>query len=141
MKHIFRTSVISLLLLALAGTPAHANDKAWAALGGFVAGVITGVAIEDARDRDWGGEVAVSVGASYGWDHRGSFCFHAPDPCRHGHWEIRRVRVWVPGHWEIVIDRCGTRTRAWRGGYHEWRRERVWVPCRCCGPAPRPPRR
>jgi len=139
MKHLIRTSIISVLLLALGGAPAHANDKAWAALGGFVAGVITGVAIEDSRDRGYHGEVAVTVVAPYGRDyHRGGH-YRGPDPYRHGHWEIRRVRVWVPGRWEIVIDRCGARTRIWRGGYYEWRRERVWVPYR--GPAPRPYRR
>jgi hypothetical protein len=114
-KHI-RFALVPLLLISLGAGRVHADDEALAAIGGFFAGVITGAIIDDHNDHD---RVRVSVHKNYR-DHR-------YDRHRSGHWETRRVKVWVPGSWEIEITRCGDRVKVWRRGHYEWRRERVCV--------------
>ena len=115
MKNILKLSLVSLLVLGLNTTRVQADDEALAAIGGFVAGMITGAVIDHHSDR-----VHVSVNAGFGHsrDYR-----HA----RNGHWEIKRVQVWVPGRWIVKVDRCGDRIRIWEKGHYSWRRDRVWV--------------
>lgn len=142
-KHI-RFTVIPLIILGLAAGNAHAgDDEAFAAIGGFVAGVITGAIIDDHNDHD---RVRVSVHGGYRDRHydRGRHydrhrrdcrkrdcrgCGHGYKTKHHrsGHWETKRVRVWVPGYWDVEISRCGDRVKVWRRGHYEWRKERVWV--------------
>ena len=120
MKKYIHISLISVLLLGLSATPAHAgDDEAFAAIGGFVAGMITGVIINDHDDR-----VHVSVHDKYGSRHDRHY---RGKPHRSGHWEIKRVRVWVPGYWDVRYNPCGDRVKVWRRGHYELRKERVWV--------------
>jgi hypothetical protein len=133
MKKYIRFTLVPLILIGLASSNAHAgDDEALAAIGGFFAGVITGAIIDDHNDRD---RVHVSVHRSYR-DHDRHYDRHKRDyrgyghkskHHRSGHWETRRVRVWVPGYWDFEITRCGDRVKVWRRGHYEWRRERVWV--------------
>lgn len=135
-KHI-RFALVPLLLISLGAGRVHADDEALAAIGGFFAGVITGAIIDDHNDHD---RVRVSVHKDYGDRHydrhrddcrkrdcRGCDRGYKSKHHRSGHWETRRVKVWVPGSWEIEITRCGDRVKVWRRGHYEWRRERVWV--------------
>ena len=105
--------------VALMGSPIRAeaghrdNDRGEivAALGGFIGGVIVGSTIHGDAPR-----VGVSVSHRDHGHHN-----------RHGHWELRTVRVWVPGYWAHV-ERHGGRTRkVWVEGHYDVRRERVWV--------------
>ncbi|MGC9450008.1 MAG: hypothetical protein ACP5I4_01055 [Oceanipulchritudo sp.] len=130
MKNTIRTLIIATLLLGPATTRAHADDEAWAALGGFVAGVITGAVIEDSND--YHGGVSIAVGERRGrYDRydRGRHDRYDRHPGHRGkgHWEIKRVRVWIPGRWEFTVNRCGDRIRVWEPGHYGWRREKVWV--------------
>lgn len=122
MKKYIHISLVSLLLLSLAPAPAKAgDDEAVAAIGGFVAGIITGAILDNHDDR-----VHVSVHGRY----PGRRDYGKGRHYRTGHWEIKRVRVWVPGYWDVTYDRCGDRVKVWRRGHYTWRKERVWVSCR-----------
>ncbi len=112
---------LSLVAAALIGSPIraeaghrhhHRDGEVIAAIGGFVGGVIVGSMLDNDP------APAPSVSVSYGREYRGH---------RHGHWEMRKVRVWVPGHWAYVERDHGRARRVWVEGYYEVRRERVWV--------------
>ncbi|MBE2214739.1 MAG: hypothetical protein IAE82_12780 [Opitutaceae bacterium] len=114
---------IAALATALIASPApafaghhhhdHDDDEVIAAIGGFIGGVIVGSAITNGAPPP---PPSARVEVSYG-NHGG----------RHGHWEWRTVRVWVPGRWAYVDRDCGRPRRVWIEGYHDRRRERVWV--------------
>ncbi len=122
MNTIIRTFVATIALLGL-NTQTHADDEAWAAVGGFIAGVITGSAIEHNHNVHTG--VTIAVGNTCSIHHRSgcSICY-AP---RRGYWTVRQVRVWVPGCWDVTINHCGDRVRVWRPGRYENHPKRVWV--------------
>jgi hypothetical protein len=134
-KHI-RFLLISILILGMGANHARADDEALAALGGFVAGVITGVIVDDHRDHRGHTKVIIHEerrGHRDYRDYRRDYRDYRGDrhykgkPHRSGHWEIKRVRVWMPGRYEVRRDRCGDRIRVWVPGHYEWRKERVWV--------------
>ncbi len=147
MKPIVPISLIAVLLLGIGVPRAHADDEAVAAIGGFLAGMITGTVISD--NHDYGrSRVHVSVGKDrrYGYKYggrshrhdygrhygrkgswRGKDSYYGGRKARSGHWEIKRVRVWVPGYWELTRNRHGERVKIWRRGHHKWEREKVWV--------------
>ena len=122
MKHTIRTLIITAVLLGLWCAPARADDEAIAALGGFVAGIITGAIIED--NNHVHGAVSVTYGDRHG-RHDRYVRYDRHD--RRGHWEVQRVRVWVHGRWDVTFSRCGDRIRVWKPGYYTWRKEKVWV--------------
>lgn len=99
-------------VLALAPA-AHAGKKERAVIGGFIGGLIVGHALTKHQLSHPVHETVVV------YDH--------PRHDRGGYWQENRVRVWVPGHWAVRIDRCGTRVRYYVSGRYEWRAERVWV--------------
>ncbi|NDV63060.1 hypothetical protein G0Q06_11400 [Puniceicoccales bacterium CK1056] len=122
MKNIIKITLITVLAIGLNTGRATAGDDAAAAIGGFVLGMITGAIIEDHSDN-----VHVSVGARYGHDHscrKSCSIHHGRD---HGRWEIRKVKVWVPGYWDVRVSRCGDRVRIWKSGHYTYRKDRVWV--------------
>jgi hypothetical protein len=138
MKTILHLSLTLIILASLGATEAKADDEAVAALGGFVAGIITGSIIDHDRDRT---RVHVYTDRSYGhrhdkgryghdwrrdhWKHRSDW--KGKPSKRSGHWETRRVRVWVPGHWELTRNACGDRIKVWEPGHFIWKHEKVWV--------------
>lgn len=129
MKTLIRTLLATSLALGLNVQTARAGDDALAALGGFVAGVITGAVIE--HNDGFHGGVSVSIGNAPCYSRCGPHgrldcgaCF-VPGP--HGYWEVRQIRIWVPGYWDFVINHCGDRVRIWRAGHYEYRPHRVWV--------------
>jgi hypothetical protein len=127
MKNIIKITLIAAIALGLSTGRATANDEAAAAIGGFVLGMITGAVIENHTDH-----VNVSVRAGYGYGHDcRSACSvrhdrsygHGP----RGHWEVKRVRVWVPGRWDVRVNHCGDRIRVYEKGYYTYRKDKVWV--------------
>ena len=140
MKTHIRHIIIALITLSLASGHSYADDKAIAAIGGFLAGVITGVAIDHHDDvHHYPAGVTISTGRSHhrSYSYTGDRCHdHGRNSCvicvghghpRTGHWEVRHVKVWIPGHWEYVRDRCGDHVRVWKSGYYTTRPEKVWV--------------
>lgn len=140
MKTLIHLSLITALIIGLGASPAKAgDDEALAALGGFVAGIITGAVIDDDdgyrhkrvhvyRDRhDRYGHRDKGYRHDRGNHRKGDRCDYRGGNHRKGHWEIKRVRVWVPGYWKVIRDRCGDRVKIWKRGHYEWRREKVWV--------------
>jgi hypothetical protein len=125
MKHTIRTLIITALLIGAGNARLQAGDEALAAFGGFVAGIITGAIIEDSHDVHGG--VAVEIGHRHGRHDR--YDRHVRHSRHHdrGHWEVQRVRVWVPGRWEFTVSRCGDRIRVWKPGHYSWHSEKVWV--------------
>ena len=138
MKTYIRYTLIAVLTLGLgAGKLSAGDDEAWAAIGGFVAGVITGTIIDNDHHyhvehrgryeprRDHGRPPPPAYrdhGYRYPHERHGH-------PTRYGgHWELRKVRIWVPGYWEFTYNRHGTRIRVWKPGHYAWQKNRVWVP-------------
>lgn len=109
MKNIIKITLVTILAIGLNTGRASAGDEAAAAIGGFVLGMITGTVIDHNSDH-----VSVSVHGSYGHRDR-------------GHFETRRVRVWVPGYWDVRVNHCGDRIRIYRKGHYTYRHEKVWV--------------
>lgn len=121
MKNKIRTLITATIALGLSAGQVHANDEGLAALGGFVAGIITGAIIEDHHGYHHDAGVRISVGDRH--DRYGSYSRHG----QRGYWEVRHVRVWIPGRWEFVRNECGQSVRVWRPGHHRMQRTRVWV--------------
>lgn len=139
MKTKIRYIIVTLIALGLFTGKSYGDDEAIAAIGGFLAGIITGVVIEDRNDHHYNGSVRISTGSRHHGDYRysSSRCHnHGRYGCptcsnyghrKSGHWEIRHVRVWIPGHWEFVRNRCGDHVRIWKSGYYSSKPEKVWV--------------
>ena len=122
MKNTIRTTIIAALLVGLTAAPAHADDEALAAFGGFVVGMITGAVIENNHDHHYDGGIEISYErhGDYGRHQR---YYRGP----RGHWEIQRYRVWIPGHWNLVVNHCGDRVRVWKSGRYTYKSKKVWV--------------
>jgi hypothetical protein len=127
-----KKNIILLLITGLlAGMPvksAQADDEAVAAIGGFIAGVITGSVI----DHDRGGRSTHVYVDGYRRGHydKGDRGYSVRDYSygkKRGHWETRRVRVWVPGYWRTTRNECGDRIKVWERGHYVWKHEKVWV--------------
>lgn len=111
----FATALMGTPAPVLAGHHHHDNDdEVIAAIGGFIGGVIVGSAINNGAPPP---PPPARVEVSYG---------HSPSH-RHGHWEWRTVRVWVPGYWAWADRDCGRPRKVWVDGYYDRRRERVWI--------------
>ncbi len=133
MKNTLRYLMIAAIALGFSAAPSHADDEAVAALGGFLAGVITGVVIDDHGPHHRGPAVEVAIGSRHGrydrhdrYGHRGRYDRYDRHR-RSGHWEIRYVKVWIPGRHEYVRDACGRRIKVWRPGHHVKRPQKVWI--------------
>lgn len=109
-KLIIVSVVAALSGMGLAPQNAQAgNNEVWAALGGFVGGVIVGSALDDDHNS------TVVVNAGYG---------NYP---RRGYWEVVSVRTWVPGYWVVRYDDCGRRYKHFNRGHYTLTKKRVWV--------------
>lgn len=103
-------------------TPPKANaiNEEWAAVAGFVGGMLFQAASQNSHVIHQPQQVV----------------YHTPEPvyqrpqriCRpRGHWEVVQHREWVPGYWSWSIDKCGRKTRRYINGYWDYTTERVWV--------------
>lgn len=97
---------------AVIATPhsACAGDEGWAALGGFLGGVLIG-------------QSASCVPRTV--IHRDVIVESRPSVC--GHYEWVEERYWIPGRYVVERDRCGRRTRVWEPGRYAYRKVRVWT--------------
>jgi hypothetical protein len=119
MNKIAITSVLA-VMTGLAGAPQTAkagDDEVFAAIGGFIGGVLVASASHDRHDR--GHAYCEFDGCRDRYvirhDHRGP------------HREWVTVRVWVPGRWIVRYDNYGRRERFYVKGRYEHRREYVVV--------------
>lgn len=145
MKTKIRHIIIATVLLGLASAPAHAGDEAVAAIGGFIAGVITGSAINDHHDhyshvsyRSVGHRSGSRVTISH--PPRGVPYYNHRDPRyrydsrlgyvtnSRGYYTYKKVKVWVPGYWEYTHSRHGHRIKVWREGHYRYETRKVWIP-------------
>lgn len=116
MKKLIALSLVALTALALTPKPAlasHGDDKALAAIGGFIGGIIVGSVINDHDRYPARHDTRVIVERGY-------------DRCDDGYWKEVRVRTWVPGYWTTDY-RHGRRLRLFVEGHYEYRTDRVWV--------------
>jgi hypothetical protein len=49
------------------------------------------------------------------------------EPPPSGHYELREQQSWVPGYWEMVVDRGGRQARIWHEGFYQTQMVKVWV--------------
>lgn len=109
-------SLITVTALSLAPKPAVAGDKEWAAIGGFIGGVIIGNAISDSHRSSYPPPRSTTVIVN-------DRC----DDGRDGYWKTVSVRVWVPGYWVEERRHFGRSCRSYVAGHYEYRHDRVWV--------------
>lgn len=138
MKKILSMALVATCSLSLPSNAVQAgDDEAIAAIGGFVVGLIAGSIAEKDTHYSRHHSYSYSSHPSY-HDNRvhyphynarshTAYPRHYSAPEVTGRWETRRVKKWVPGHWEIAYNSCGDRIKVWRNGYHRWETERVWV--------------
>jgi hypothetical protein len=109
------TAFVITAATALTLTPksAFAGDKEWAAVGGFLGGLVVGSVIHDARPH----RTTTVIVADRGGHHDGR-------PA--GYWKDVSVRTWVPAHWETRYD-YGRCVRVYVPGHYAYRTEHVWV--------------
>ena len=104
-------AIIAIAAFAFANQPsAQADDKTRAIIGGVIGGIIIGKALE----KDHHSHVEVGIHSSSG--HRGQ-----------GYYKWVSVRVWVPGSYHYHYDDCGHRYKVWSRGYYTTERRKVWV--------------
>jgi hypothetical protein len=134
-----------LILGSTAAAKPHKVHEVESAVGGFIAGVVASEIFDgDVSVHYTKGSCGVpNVNNRYQhhyekenkryWNrHRGWERDHYQDRdyhhARKGHWEYRKQRVWIPGHWEWVVGRCGQERRVWVDGYYRFKKVKVWVP-------------
>lgn len=124
------TSVIA-VGAGLAGAPTSADagrdgDRALAAIGGFIGGVLIASAAHDHHDR-----TPAHAYCEFDTCRDRYVVSHRHDYGRHNDYGPRRewvtVKVWVPGHYVVRYDDCGRRVRHYVRGRYEYRREYVIV--------------
>lgn len=113
------TALVLTAATALTLTPksAFAGDKEWAAVGGFLGGLIVGSAINDSRHDSYSHRTSTVI-----VNDRDDRCYDRPE----GYWKDVSVRTWVPACWEVRYE-CGRRIRVYVPGYYAYRTERIWV--------------
>lgn len=99
--------------------PAQAINEEWAAVAGFVGGVLFSEASRCDRT-----VVVERPVVERRVVHR-PVVIERPEPC--GYWEVRRVKVWVPGSWTYIDLGCNRYRKVWNEGYYRWESQRVWV--------------
>lgn len=116
--------VIGTTILQPSIAQADSSDKALAAIGGFLGGVVATNIVNDHREsKAYYHRSNKSCRETKVIVRSGSYNRHRGD----GHYEYRRVKVWNPGYWEFTRDACGRRVKVWNKGYYSFRREKVWV--------------
>ncbi|MBK1858942.1 hypothetical protein [Cerasicoccus arenae] len=150
MKNTIKTGAICTLVLLVSALSAqarggHNNDnEAWAALGGFIGGVIVSEAIHD-HDRNRSTKYQVTYDRSqgqgrhndgYGKGRGRGHDAHGKDrgrdnhgkcSCGGGHWKVVERRVLVPAQFGWQVNSCGLRNRTFTPAYFDFVKERVWV--------------
>jgi hypothetical protein len=111
-------ALITATALSLAPTPARADDRGLAIVGGFLGGLIVASAINDSHHYAYADcNTAVVV-------ERDPYCGARYDA---GCWREVSVNVWVPGCWIEERGYYGRPCRRYVGAHYEVRNNRVWV--------------
>lgn len=115
-----KTKLTALALLAatavsLVPTPARADDRGLAVVGGFLGGLLVASAINDSHHGNYAPAYVAPCAPSY--DYRGN------DGC----WENVSVQVLVPGCWVVERGYYGEVVRRYIAPHYEYRTNRVWV--------------
>lgn len=108
----WKNLLLAVLMMACLGLPraVHAGDEGWAALGGFLGGVL------------------LSQGHHH--EHRTVIrekIYHR-ERVSQGHYEYQTRRIWHPGRFVHVRRDCGRVRRVWEPGYYQHEKVKVWVP-------------
>ncbi|MEO0794081.1 MAG: hypothetical protein AAFX93_02910 [Verrucomicrobiota bacterium] len=146
MKNIIKTCAFIALTLTLGAASSQArgdhrdNNEAWAALGGFIGGVITAEVLNDHHQyANYSVEYRDRPKHNAGYrDCRPTRCdtpkrdyrrySNGGDCCGGGYWKVVKRKVWVPGSWSYRWSSCGTHKVRYRTqGYYKVKRERVWI--------------
>ncbi|HMO52693.1 MAG TPA: hypothetical protein PKE26_15995 [Kiritimatiellia bacterium] len=132
------TMGLAAALVAGMSTPARAMNKEWAAVAGFVGGVLVAnsaycrpaTTVYHQPRVVYQQPVVVYESAPVVVHQRPSRVVVRHEPVRRGYYEWRTERVWVPGTWIYEDLGCGSRRKIWQPGYYETVRNKVWVdPC------------
>lgn len=108
------------------GMPAQAGKKEWAAVAGFVGGVLVANAAQG--HRTYHREVVYHQPVQHVvYQPAQTVVIRHTQPAPRGYYEWRTERVWVPGCW--VYEPCGynSRRKVWQPGYYRTVQNRVWV--------------
>ncbi len=113
------TICILMIAIALAGIQqAQAGDKERYLIGGLLGGLILNEVV-DGSSVEFRSRRPVRV--EHHVHHR--HAFRRPS----GHYEYRRIKIWVPGCRERIVKRCGRIEFRWVPGHYEFRTQKVWV--------------
>jgi len=121
MKKILMTAGLAVAMAAGHAMPASAMNKEWAAVAGFVGGVLVANAA-NCNTRTYYQPAPVVYHEAP--RHVVHYEYQAPP---RGYYEYRTERVWVPGSWSYEYSSCGSRRNVWQPGYYETHRNKVWV--------------
>ena len=108
-------ALLTATALSLTPTPARADDKGLAIVGGFLGGLIVASAINDHHHDAYVNCAPVAVVP---------ICEPRYDA---GCWREVSVNVWVPGCWVVERGYRGGSFRRYVGAHYEVRTNRVWV--------------
>jgi hypothetical protein len=140
MKKTVSIASLALAVWSAQVLPAQAINKEWAAVAGFVGGVLVANAANHhpaPRTVYYSQPAVVCPPAPVVVHHPAPVVYHQPAPVvehhyhyRHqprGYYEYRTERVWVPGSWVHHPSPCGSRRQTWQPGYYSTQRNKVWV--------------
>lgn len=129
MKTSLMTVGVAAAMLIGHSMPARAINEEWAAVAGFVGGVLVAN--------------AATCGPRTTYVQPSTVVYQAPPVVVHeppprvvyyerpsrprGYYEHRTERVWVPGRWVYEDLGCGRERKIWEPGYYETVRNKVWV--------------
>ena len=136
MKNMLITAGLTAAMAAGPVMSAQAINKEWAAVAGFVGGVLVANAANcNSQTYYYSPPPPPPPPVVY---HQPApvvhHYHHQPAPVvryehapRRGHYEYRTERIWVPGAWVYQDSGCGSRRRVWQPGYYQTSREKVWI--------------
>jgi len=142
MKNLAWLSVVVAGAMTLPAELSRAGDEGWAALGGFIGGLVVSGASHHHTTRVVEKTVVVEKPVYVEPEER---IIEQVDPsCSEGQviektvvieepiytssYVVRTRRVWVPGGWTYLTRACGPPVRVWRGGCYKSVPVRVYTP-------------
>lgn len=118
MKTLKKTILITTTILSITTAPAMANEL-WAAVGGFVGGLVIG----NANNSCYNGGVSYEYSRTYSYGHRSS---HICRPVGYYKW-VNIKTEWIEGRWDTTCDSRGRQSRRWIEGYWITTPRQIWV--------------
>jgi hypothetical protein len=137
MKKRWITAGMAMAMALGQATPAKAINEEWAAVAGFVGGLLVANASQGHSSTRY---------THTTYYQPAPVVVHSPPPVviheapprhvvRHrpapppprGYYEVQTRRVWVPGRWVYEDTGCGRPRKIWEPGYYDTIREKIWV--------------